>query len=65
MNVQIKASPEYTRRWGRLTKRQTLGHPKRQERRDRAAARQAEEAKRAPTDQRRRAVRLGRAKRAA
>ena len=65
MNVQIKASPEYIRRWGRTTKRQTLGHPKRQARRDRAAARQAEEAKRSPTDPRRRAVRLGRAKAAA
>lgn len=64
MNVQIKASDEYRRRWGRITKRQTW-HPKRQERRERAAARQAEEAKRPITDPRRKAVRLGRVKQAA
>lgn len=65
MNVQIKCSSEYTRRWGRVTKRQTLGHPKRQERRERAAVRQADEAKRSVKYPRRKSVRLGRTKMAA
>lgn len=65
MNVQIRASDEYRHRWGRTTKRQTLGHPLRAARRQRAAVRHAEEAKRPMNDPRRKAVRLGRVKLAA
>lgn len=39
MNIQVTASDEYRRRWGRITKRQNLHHPKRQARYDRAMAR--------------------------
>ena len=62
---KAKASPEYRRRWGVEYKRIPIGHPERAERRQRAAERQAEEAKRPITDPRRRAVRLGRVKLAA
>ena len=65
MAQKAKSSPEYRRRWGVAEKRIPLGHPKRAERRQRAAVRQAAEALRPVTDPRRRAVRLGRVKLAA
>lgn len=55
----------YRVRWGHERTHILKGHPERQARRERAAARQAEEAKRPLTDPRRRAVRLGRVKQAA
>lgn len=65
MAQKSASSPEYRRRWGGDEKRIPLGHPKRAARRQRALARQAEEAKRSPMDPRRKAVRLGRASAAA
>ena len=50
----------YRVRWGHERTRAIKGHPKRQERRERAAARQAIEQARPLNDPRRRAVRLGR-----
>lgn len=49
MNVQIRASDEYRIRWGRTTKRQNIGHPKRQARYDRAMARITEQRREAVT----------------
>lgn len=55
----------YRARWGHERTHFLKSHPKRAARRLRAAERQAEESKRSPTDARRKAVRLGLAKRAA
>jgi hypothetical protein len=55
----------YRARWGHERKRTLKGHPLRAARRQRAAERQAEEAKRPANDPRRKSVRLGRVKLAA
>ena len=48
----------YVARWGHKRTPKPLTHPKRQARRERALARQAEEAKRLMNDTRRKKVRL-------